>query len=106
MIGVCKGCFLSIIDVTNRFIDTVCRKAVENAAGVPESDQGGQKLNNEKLQRIRDHLLSLPAYESHYARKKTSKKFLPSHFTIEIAHNEYQKTHPAVKVSRWSRYGA
>jgi hypothetical protein len=50
------------------------------------------KITNEQLNAVQEHLASLPAYESHYCRKETSKKYLPPHFTVTKTYNMYCET--------------
>jgi hypothetical protein len=50
------------------------------------------KITNEQLNAVQEHLASLPAYESHYCRKETSKKYLPPYFTVTKTYNMYCET--------------
>ena len=48
----------------------------------------------------RNHLLSIPTYESHYSRKKSQRKYLPSHVTLRALYEEYLNAVPGQHVSR------
>lgn len=41
---------------------------------------------------VTDHLNKLPAYERHYCRRETNKKYLPPYFTLQKAYEDYVKT--------------
>lgn len=49
------------------------------------------KIAEEDMNLVRNHILSVPSYESHYCRKKSDKKYLPHHYTITKMYSEYKK---------------
>lgn len=70
-------------------------------------DQRGQheppnKISSEALDLVKNHILSIPTYESHYCRKKTGdKRFLPSFYTLCRLYEEYKTwVAPNQQVSR------
>lgn len=96
-IKVCKKCFRQIFDESNKFIETVIRKKRASVSGIIQDDMRGthsptNKTSQERLRYAYEHLLSLPSYESHYTRRDSSKKYLPSHYTISLCYEEYKKT--------------
>lgn len=104
---VCKGCFLRIFDRSNMYIDIIARKKLKNPTGFRVADERGrhpppQKKNEQEIAIVRKHILSFPAYESHYARQKTSKKYLPSDLTLATMFTLFGKKYPEMKVSRWT----
>lgn len=91
-INVCQQCFLKIFGETVSFVKTVQRKKL-NGAGVI-NDQRGQKIPPNKLseqiiESIIQHINSFPAYESHYTRRDTSKKYLCADLNISKMHQLY-----------------
>lgn len=95
LVKICKKCFQKVFDISNKFITTVLQK--NSPCGLTEKDQRGRKeppnkVGNDTLQLVRDHIDSIPTYESHYCRNKseTQKKFLPSHYTLTKLYEEYK----------------
>ena len=76
---VCKTFYLDTINVSQSTIDTALAKV--NNVGVVESSQHllrkrqpASKLESE-VDEIKKHIQSFPVVESHYCRKKTTKKY-------------------------------
>lgn len=85
---VCRGCFLKIFGETDKFIRNICLKKINSPVNTCSPDKRGKavprnKYSPEVIKSITDHIDKLPAYESHYCRRETSKKYLPSHFTLQ-----------------------
>ncbi|PSN42572.1 hypothetical protein C0J52_15431 [Blattella germanica] len=58
------------------------------------------KLSDYKIEAARNHILSVPRYESHYTRKKSEKTYLPSHVSLSDLYKEYTDKYPENYVSR------
>lgn len=90
---VCKNCFLTIFDERAKFVFLQASKKRDSLSStIPISTRGTAstpKWSEEQLERVRQHILSFPQYESHYSRNKTSKKFLPSHLSLEKMYSLY-----------------
>lgn len=43
---------------------------------------------------MKEHILSIPTYESHYCRQKSEKRFLPAFYTLTRLYDEYKKWLP------------
>lgn len=106
---VCRGCLLKTLDESDNFIKTVALKKRSSTAGTETDDKRGKKTpknktSDEKRLQIKNHILSFPSYESHYTRKSTSKKYLPSHLTIQQMYDQYklsrpsEQKHPSIKI--------
>ncbi|XP_015114523.1 uncharacterized protein LOC107039435 [Diachasma alloeum] len=106
-VAICKGCFQNIFDLSNTFISTVVTKKLDSLSGVPAVDLRGRHSSTRNLPEatmdtIRDHILSFPAYESHYSRSKTSKKFLPPHLTRTHMLKLFTDKYPGIHISRFT----
>lgn len=71
---VCKGCFVSTLDETNKFISLAMKNKSMTTSGTTQLDKQGKHtpLNKHSQSKIGDviqHINSYPAYESHYTRK-------------------------------------
>uniref|UniRef100_A0A6P7H5S2 Uncharacterized protein LOC114346528 n=1 Tax=Diabrotica virgifera virgifera TaxID=50390 RepID=A0A6P7H5S2_DIAVI len=83
---VCKSFFLNTLGISAQVVKTVIKKM--GSTGIVSEDRRGKVCKNSKLddsvkQSIRDHINLFQTVESHYYRKNTSKRFLPS--TLNIA---------------------
>jgi len=95
--SVCKGCFLKVFGETAKFIRCIVMRKVNSPVSRCSPDKRGQRTPKNRLppaviKDITDHIKKLPAYESHYCRKETNKKYLPSYFTLQRAYDEYTKS--------------
>lgn len=74
--------FLNIFDISKDFVYTAIRKIQENSDFTDVTDDRGRHKNhnnlisNEMKQSVIDHVNSFAPIESHYVRKRTSKKYL------------------------------
>jgi len=83
-IKVCKKCFLSTLDETNRFVSEVLENKNAYLSGVTRRDKRGKhtpalKIAQVKLDEVINQINRFPAYESHYTRRENDKKYLLSH---------------------------
>jgi len=82
LVSVCKMCFLKIFGETTKFVRNICAQKLNSPVINTSPDKRGKsastnKISNKEIMLVKDHLKSLPTYESHYCRKETSKKYLP-----------------------------
>jgi hypothetical protein len=75
---VCKTAFLSIFGISNGRLSRALQAQASNG-GLPHMDQRGRhepvnKTPSEKLQLVKEHIESFPAYESHYSRKNNPRR--------------------------------
>lgn len=96
-VKLCKSCFLRVFDETPKFVWVLCKQKQQSPTNYSTPDKRGMlpppnKITDEQLNAVQEHLASLPAYESHYCRKETSKKYLPPYFTVTKTYNMYCET--------------
>eukprot|EP00102_Acyrthosiphon_pisum_P027826 XP_016665036.1 PREDICTED: uncharacterized protein LOC107885857 isoform X2 [Acyrthosiphon pisum] len=97
LVTVCKACFLNIFGETSKFVRNICNKKLSSPANRSSPDKRGRiapnnKKSPEEIKLVIDHINNLPSYESHYCRKQSKKKYLPTHFTLQRAYDEYKLT--------------
>ncbi|KAL4708255.1 hypothetical protein ACJJTC_002338 [Scirpophaga incertulas] len=89
---ICKGCLLKTLGETSRFLQTICEK-LKKYGHVTKSLRGRaasyKKISHARLQIVEDHIKKFPAYQSHYSRSKTSKKYLSPGLTLETMYRLY-----------------
>jgi len=95
LIQVCKGCFMRIFCESTKFLRNICTNMLNSPAQRCSPDKRGcappgNKRCQDSVNLLINNINSLPSYESHYCRKETSKKYLPSHFTLQRAYDEYK----------------
>jgi len=88
-ISVCKSCFLKIFGETNKFVSNVCTQKLSSPISKTSPDKRGKasppnKITPDDITLVKQHLNSLPTYESHYCRKETTKKYLPPYFVYVL----------------------
>lgn len=91
---ICKGCLSKTLGESNRFLQTVSEK-IKKFGRVTKSERGRaasyRKISNERLELVKQHINKFPAYESHYSRSKTSKKYLSSDLSLNTMYQLYCK---------------
>ncbi|KAF9416068.1 hypothetical protein HW555_006480 [Spodoptera exigua] len=91
---ICKSCLLKTLGESNRFLQTVCEK-IKKYGRVTKSERGRaasyKKISNERLKDVEQHINKFPAYESHYSRSKTAKKYLSSDLSLNTMYQLYCK---------------
>lgn len=88
----CKKCFLSTLDETNRFVSEVLENKNAYLSGVTRRDKRGKhtpalKIAQVKLDDVINHINRFPAYESHKSRTKSryqnpAAKIPPDRFSL------------------------
>ena len=105
-VPVCKMCFMSTFNETARFIGYVMGKKLAVKSGLVSTDRRGSheppnKRTADDLETVRNHINSIPTYESHYTRRDSTKKYLPPHITLAELYAEYKQKFPVNPVSRF-----
>ena len=95
-VSVCKKCFINTLGETDSFCNNVIQKCWLEMNQSFASDKRGKhvpknKSSPEKLKEISDHIAKFPAYESHYSRSHTSKKYLPPGLNVKKMHKVYSE---------------
>lgn len=85
-VRVCKEMFLATLNITDKKTRSLAAKIIKND-GICYDDQrkhnGGQnRIPEENVKFMEDHIRSFPAYSSHYSREKSSKLYLSSDLSI------------------------
>nr|CAH7724970.1 unnamed protein product [Callosobruchus chinensis] len=91
-VKICKTFFLNTLSISKQTVETALKKKKEG--GIITPDKRGKhppsnKISEEVRNSVRNHISKFPAYESHYSREKTQKKYLGSHLNISRMYNLY-----------------
>uniref|UniRef100_A0A1Y1N893 DUF7869 domain-containing protein n=1 Tax=Photinus pyralis TaxID=7054 RepID=A0A1Y1N893_PHOPY len=102
---VCKDCFMKTFDISKKFIEVTVAKKCSESSGVVTLDQRGKHENRKKIpdndkEKAKDHILSIPMYESHYTRRQSSRKYLPSYYTLTSMYEAYKMKNPTNFINR------
>lgn len=97
MIEICKGCFLKTFGISNKCIEVAIKKKSVRVTGISSPDKRGShvpsnKIGDDAVQAIKDHINSYPLYESHYSRSHTNKRYLPTGLSLTIMYQMYKET--------------
>lgn len=94
VVKTCKKCFLVIFDETDGIIRTILKKLCSDKNSDICRDNRGRnppanKTSVDKIEEVNNHIRKFPAYESHYSRSHTSRKYLPSGLNVSIMYDLY-----------------
>ena len=111
-ISVCKTAFLNIFDLREKRVRNVLEK--QTSTGTQKPDMRGRrapvnKISDERVKSVREHIALLPKVSSHYTRAKSPhRKYLTQELSIQKLHVLYQdymsETHPDVIPVSKSKY--
>ncbi|XP_066968472.1 uncharacterized protein [Macrobrachium rosenbergii] len=104
---ICQKYFLRVFGETKKFLEVLQKKKKETASGVSRGDRRGttpnpRRIKEEELSKIDDHIKSFPAYESHYSRAHSSKKYLSSTLTLAKMYSLFKERYPESSVTRFT----
>lgn len=105
-ISVCQKCFRFTLCESEQFIKSVVKAKIE---GTGFTDMRGRhknarKLSSNKQNEIIEFINSFPSYESHYSRRDTSLRYLPSDLSVAAMHRLYcEKYDHSVALTTFSR---
>lgn len=94
-ITVCKSYFLKTFQISDGPLTRALKKIVMGEE--PGSDKRGHhipgnKIPDEKMAIVRDHISSFPTYQSHYTRAQNpNRKYLSSRLNIRIMYDLYKE---------------
>lgn len=93
-IQVCQTMFLNTFDVTLKKARVVVEKKRSSGSKICSEDNRGKHKNHPKVPEndkllIKEHINLFPAYQSHYSRSHTQKKYLPPDLSIAQMHRLY-----------------
>lgn len=91
---VCKTFFINTLSISGQMVQTTFAKI--GTTGVVLQDRRGKACKNSKLEEsvkesVRDHINSFETVESHYCRKSSSRKYLPSTLNVSKMFSMYQE---------------
>lgn len=93
---VCQKFFKKTLCISNKRIQNIVNKKKLSVSGVSPRDNRGKKIPankipEERVNIIKDHINKYPKYTSHYTREKNpNRKFLPTGLTIKEMYKAYQ----------------
>lgn len=101
---VCKTCFLNTLGETEKFITVAVSKKLSSHSGITNTDQRGKhtpvhKTPQHKIDEVNEHISSFPAYESHYSRRHTDKKYLAVSLNLSLMYKLYYEKYPTKPVA-------
>jgi len=84
------------LDEKEGFIRSVTKNKALNISGIVNLDKRGKKspknkISNDKLTKVIEHINSFPSYESHYTRKLNDKKYLHSNLNLQKMYELYKQ---------------
>ena len=93
---VCRGCFMKTLGEINMFITVAIAFGLRSTSGITKCNKRGRdppptKLSHEAIKAIKDNIQPFPAYESHYTRTKSEKKYLPSFLNLSKMYSFYKE---------------
>lgn len=93
-IRVCKTFFKNTLGISDRPIRTVISKQNSIVGGFLNEDKRGKhgkhnKLDTAIIDRIKNHINSIPRIESHYCRASTSREYIEGGLSIAQLHRDY-----------------
>lgn len=92
IISVCKVMFLNTHSIGEKYVKITVAKKNDN--GLTEPDKRGSHSNKTKdtvIQSVKDHISSLPSYESHYSREKSKRRYLGPELNITLMYKLYKE---------------
>lgn len=91
---VCREMFINTLKLTTFRVNTALKKFHGRA---PIGDQRGlrqggkNKLTDERIQAVVNHINKIPKYSSHYRREQTKAEYLPPGITIQKMYDMYKQ---------------
>lgn len=102
-VRVCKVFFLNTIDISDFRIYYCFKNLNDEETGVSQEIKQGKHtkhcLAEELKNKVRSHITSFPAVDSHYCRATTSKKYLEEGLSVRKIYTLFEEKHPDAKVS-------
>ncbi|CAH1105341.1 unnamed protein product [Psylliodes chrysocephalus] len=95
--NICKNCFLKVFAETRGFLDDIIKKKKLSLTSIVlESDlrtghQPGNKRSEADITFAKDFINSIPAYESHYSRRHTVKRYLEPDMNLQLLYKLYKE---------------
>ncbi|CAG9839576.1 unnamed protein product [Diabrotica balteata] len=95
-IEICQAMYLQTFDLTLKKVRIIVEKKRASQSNICPMDGRGKHFKHSKIQTdrkdvIRKHINSFPAYNSHYSRERTSKKYLSPDLSVAEIYRLYCK---------------
>lgn len=95
-VEVCQKMFTNTLDITLKKVRVITEKKRSSGSDICASDGRGKHQNHQCISEvnrdvIREHIRKFPAYESHYSRSHTAKKYLAPDQSISRMYRLYKK---------------
>lgn len=92
-IEVCKTFYLTSLNISQKPIYNVHLKK-DKVTGVPQRDKRGKggnhnRISEEQINTVKDHINSFPSIESHYCRYRTAKRYIDANLNITKMYDLY-----------------
>lgn len=94
-VKICKKMFQCVFGLSRGKLDIMVTKVKKSdGTSLPLGDMRGRhepknKMNKQR-KKMKEHIERYPKYESHYTRRDTSKKYLPSYLNVKKMYDEYK----------------
>ena len=84
---VCKNFLLRLLQISNHRLDYALRVKQSDGTHIPSPDRRGRKVpgnkvKEEKIEWIREHIKSFPTYRSHYGERSSSRQYLAPNLNV------------------------
>lgn len=91
----CKKFFLNTLAIGEKIISVVAQKTMRSVTGALSPDRRGRhvpanKLSDEIMQNIKNHIATLPIVEAHYCRRDSTKRYVEGTLTKVKTYRLYQ----------------
>lgn len=95
-IRVCKLFFVDTLAISNKMIETVVRKKesdndYDKTHDLRGKTAPGNKTPEEIVDKIKDHINSIPRVESHYCRAQSKKEYIDGIRSLTSIYNDYKE---------------
>lgn len=94
---VCKEFFMKTLDVSNKRLQNVVNKKKITKSGIPLRDKRGRKeppnkISQDRIEFIKEHINKFPRYSSHYSRVKApNRRYFDSSLNLKKMYQLYQQ---------------
>ena len=88
---VCKKFYLDTLDISQSLVDIALAKKDEVGCVGSSNRSANKKSKSQDADEIKKHIASFPAVESHYCRKRTTKKYLAPGLSLNEMYRLYCK---------------
>jgi hypothetical protein len=89
---VCRNHFIHTLRVSTKRVNTALKKMKSDSITDKRGQSGGRnKLDEKRLEEVRNHIRKIPTYKSHYCRSITETKYLPTEMTLPLMYGLYKE---------------